>query len=90
MVEFRRINLVEERWGLEERFDAIFCRNVIIYFDRDTQRALFERMLQRLSPSGLLFVGHSESLQWATNRLELVQHTVYRLGSKPARGWSRA
>ena len=77
-VEFRRINLVEEYWPVSGKLDAIFCRNVIIYFDRHTQRRLFERLVPRLAPGGLLFVGHSESLFWLSDLVEPVQHAVYR------------
>jgi chemotaxis protein methyltransferase CheR len=78
MVQFRQINLVEDNWRLEGSFDIIFCRNVVIYFDRETQRRLFDRMLDRLRTDGLLFVGHSESLQWLSDRVQAVRHTVYR------------
>jgi chemotaxis protein methyltransferase CheR len=77
-VEFRRINLVEEHWPVYGKLDAIFCRNVIIYFNRETQRRLFDRLIPRLAPDGLLFVGHSESLFWLSDLVEPVQHAVYR------------
>jgi chemotaxis protein methyltransferase CheR len=79
LVSFRRINLMEEPWPLEERFDAIFCRNVIIYFDRATQMRLFERFARQLAPGGHLFIGHSESLFGLTEFYERVEGTVYRL-----------
>jgi chemotaxis protein methyltransferase CheR len=78
MVTFRQINLVKEPWLLHTHFDAIFCRNVIIYFDRETQRTLFERLTQYLTPGGLLFVGHAESLYWLDELLVPVAHSVYR------------
>jgi chemotaxis protein methyltransferase CheR len=78
MVDFRQVNLVEDNWRLEGPYDIIFCRNVVIYFDRETQERLFDRMLNRLRADGLLFVGHSESLQWLSNRVQAVRHTVYR------------
>jgi chemotaxis protein methyltransferase CheR len=78
MVTFRQINLVEEPWAIYTHFDAIFCRNVIIYFDRETQRRLFHRMAQYLAPDGLLFVGHTESLHSLGDLLVPVDHSVYR------------
>jgi chemotaxis protein methyltransferase CheR len=59
-------------------FDIIFCRNVVIYFDKDTQRALFDRMADVQEPGGWLFVGHSENLFNVTSRYKLVGRTVYR------------
>lgn len=60
-IEFRRLNLMEE-FGIAEHMDAIFCRNVIIYFDRPTQERLFQKFASQLTPGGYMFVGHSESL----------------------------
>lgn len=79
MVTFRRINFVEPAWPVETRFDGIFCRNVIIYFDRQTQRRILERLLAYLTPDGCLFVGHSENLYWMTDLVRPVRHTIYRL-----------
>jgi len=78
LITFQHINLVEEPWAIRPHFDAIFCRNVIIYFDRDTQRRLFERLIQYLAPGGLLFVGHAETLFWLDELLVPVEHSVYR------------
>lgn len=78
LVTFRHINLVEEPWAIRTHFDAIFCRNVIIYFDRETQRRLFGRLTQYLAPGGLLFVGHSETLYWLDELLVPLDHSVYR------------
>ncbi len=60
-IEFRRLNLMEE-FGMAEMADAIFCRNVIIYFDRPTQERLFHKLSRQLVDGGYMFVGHSESL----------------------------
>jgi chemotaxis protein methyltransferase CheR len=59
LVTFRELNLIG-RWPMTGRFDAIFCRNVVIYFDEDTQRQLWGRFRQQLHPGGRLYVGHSE------------------------------
>ena len=77
-VVFRHINLVAAAWPIPVQFDAIFCRNVIIYFDRATQRHLFERMAPYLAPGGLLFVGHAETLYWLDDLLVPARQSVYR------------
>ncbi|OWJ90535.1 chemotaxis protein CheR [Pseudomonas sp. A46] len=78
MVEFRRINLLEPDWHLKGGLDAIFCRNVMIYFDKSTQVSLLERMVRLLRPDGLFFAGHSESFVQASHVVKLVSRTVYR------------
>lgn len=79
---FMRLNLNAGRsFGLREPVDAIFCRNVIIYFDRDTQRTLFDRFHEQLTPGGYLFIGHSETLHGISERFDPVAVSVYR---KPA------
>jgi chemotaxis protein methyltransferase CheR len=78
LVTFRHINLIEEPWPLQTRFDAIFCRNVIIYFDRQTQARLFGRLAQYLATGGLLFVGHAETLFWLDELFVPIDHSVYR------------
>jgi chemotaxis protein methyltransferase CheR len=59
-------------------FDAIFCRNVVIYFDKPTQRVLFDRYADMLKPDGLLFIGHSESLFRVSDRFQHLGRTVHR------------
>lgn len=76
MVEFRQINLMGP---LEvETQDVIFCRNVIIYFDKETKRRLLDKFAEALVDDGYLFVGHSESLHQVTDRFELIGKTIYR------------
>ncbi|MFB3826867.1 MAG: protein-glutamate O-methyltransferase CheR [Bryobacteraceae bacterium] len=76
-VDFRRINLIESFESLGG-MTVIFCRNVMIYFDKATQQDLVERLAQRLEPGGYLFVGHSESLTGVRHGLEYVRPAVYR------------
>ncbi|HEX3314523.1 MAG TPA: CheR family methyltransferase, partial [Gemmataceae bacterium] len=78
MIAFRRLNLVAEPWPIRTTFDSIFCRNVVIYFDRPTQQRLFGRLAEHLNPDGCLFVGHSENLHTATDRFVPLGNTIYR------------
>ncbi len=78
---FRRINLVEGfRWP--RPFPLVFCRNVMIYFDRDTQERVVRRLAESLEPGGYLFVGHAESLTRVSHSLEYVRPAVYRKPKK--------
>lgn len=77
MVSFKRLNLLHE-WPMRGPFDLIFCRNVVIYFDKPTQAALFDRYADILVPDGRLFIGHSESLHNVSDRFASLGHTVYR------------
>jgi chemotaxis protein methyltransferase CheR len=76
-VEFRRVNLMDEPWPVEAGLDAIFCRNVMIYFDKPTQRRLIGRFASLLAPSGLFFAGHAESLLDQGIHFRLRGQTVY-------------
>lgn len=75
----RRINLNEEPWPIRTRFHVILCRNVVIYFNRETQRRLFERFADALEPNGYLIVGHSEALVGLSERFLPLRGSVYRL-----------
>lgn len=77
LVTFRRLNLMET-WPFTGNFDAIFCRNVMIYFDGPTKTALVERFTQKLKPGGWLYIGHSESLIGSHPGLKLMGRTIYR------------
>ena len=61
-VEFRRLNFMDADYAMDEKADAVFCRNVLIYFDRAAQQAILKKLVARLIPAGYLFVGHSETL----------------------------
>lgn len=76
LVHFAKLNLME-RWPMQGPFDAILCRNVMIYFDKATQQQLVERYWQLLRPGGYLFVGHSESLTGLAHKFRYVQPAVY-------------
>ena len=77
LVSFRRINLMDETFPFSSTLDVIFCRNVMIYFDRDTQAKLMEKFHRYLRPGGYLFIGHSESLQWIEHRFRYLKPTIY-------------
>jgi len=85
MMEFRRINLIEP-FSHACQFAAIFCRNVMIYFDKPTQEKVVERLAGCLEPGGYLFVGHAESLNGTRHSLDFVIPAVYR---KPLAGAER-
>ncbi len=77
-VRFRRLNFMDADFGLREKMDVIFCRNVMIYFDRPTQEGLIRRFCHHLVPGGYLFIGHSETVNGMDVPLEPVVPTVYR------------
>lgn len=77
MVTFKHLNLMDE-WPMQGPFDFIFCRNVMIYFDQQTQARLLKRMANLLRPGGHLFVGHSEALARHQSNFELMGKTIYR------------
>jgi chemotaxis protein methyltransferase CheR len=77
LITFKQLNLLDP-WPVKGPFDVIFCRNVVIYFDKATQRELFDRMADLQEPGGWLFIGHSENLLNVTRRYKLVGRTVYR------------
>lgn len=77
MLVFKQLNLMNE-WPMRGKFDVIFCRNVIIYFDKLTQRFLIDRYADMLEENGYLILGHSESLFNVSDRFKLIGHTIYR------------
>ncbi|MDO9235748.1 MAG: CheR family methyltransferase [Aquabacterium sp.] len=82
LVEFRPFNLMQTSWSLGEQFDIVFCRNVMIYFDAQTQRKVLERIHGVMKPKSMLFVGHSENFTESRDIFLLRGKTVYdRVGS---------
>lgn len=77
LITFKQINLLEPKWPLREGFDAMFCRNVMIYFDKPTQYKILERFSGLLHPSGLLYAGHSENFIHAAKIFRSLGRTVY-------------
>ncbi|MDT3669313.1 MAG: CheR family methyltransferase [Aromatoleum sp.] len=77
LLSFRRINLLDPVWSVQGGLDAIFCRNVMIYFDKPTQYAILKRFVPLLRKDGALFAGHSESFLHAADLLRSVGRTVY-------------
>jgi chemotaxis protein methyltransferase CheR len=88
LIDFQPLNLLHERWPFDTRFHAIFCRNVMIYFDKPTQHDVLRRLARHVTPDGLLFAGHSENFGFARELFELRGQTVYRpsAGDAPAGG----
>ncbi len=77
MITFKRFNLMSPQFPFKHHFDFIFCRNVMIYFDKQTQEALVNKFYQHLAPQGYLFIGHSESLTGLQQRFKYIQPTIY-------------
>ncbi len=78
LVEFRRLNFMDADFGLSQKADVIFCRNVIIYFDRPTQERIVQKLAAQLVPGGYAFVGHSETLHDKDVPLAPVAPALYR------------
>lgn len=76
LLSFKPLNLLES-WPMKGPFDVIFCRNVVIYFDKPTKEKLFDRMASLMGPEGWLYIGHSENLHNICDRFELIGRTIY-------------
>lgn len=85
MITFRQVNLLSPDWPVRGPLDAIFCRNVMIYFDKETQLKILQRFVPLLQPDGLLFAGHSESFHNAGHLFRLRGKTVYELAKNQPR-----
>jgi chemotaxis protein methyltransferase CheR len=79
LVRFQQVNLLDERYPVSGPFDGIFCRNVMIYFDKPTQYRILQRFVPLLQPDGLMFAGHSENFYHAADLFRLRGKTVYQL-----------
>jgi len=77
LVFFRKLNLMDPAFPMRRRFDVIFCRNVVIYFDEETKKALFEKFHSSLKDRGFMFIGHSESLMQLRELFRYLKHTIY-------------
>lgn len=76
MITFNALNLLSS-WPMKGKFEIVFCRNVVIYFDKDTQRILFDRIANAMTPDGWLYIGHSENLFAVSDRFKLHGKTIY-------------
>ena len=79
LISFQPLNLLDEQWPISGGFDAIFCRNVMIYFDKETQYKILKRFVPMLESHGLLFAGHSESFLHASDIFKLKGNTIFEL-----------
>ncbi|MEI6299898.1 MAG: CheR family methyltransferase [Betaproteobacteria bacterium] len=82
LITFRQQNLLDAKWPIRGPFDVIMCRNVMIYFDKDTQRQILEKFAPLLKSDGLLFAGHSESFFHSAHLFKLRGKTIYELAAK--------
>ena len=78
MVQFKKLNLTDAKWDVKGPLDVIFCRNVMIYFDKPTQLKVLQKMVGMLKPTGLYMAGHSENFNMYTNLVRPVGKTIYR------------
>jgi chemotaxis protein methyltransferase CheR len=85
LITFRQLNLLADQWQLNGQFDVIFCRNVMIYFDKPTQSKILAKFVPLMKPDALLFAGHSENFLYVSDALKLRGKTVYELGQSTMR-----
>ncbi len=78
LIQYGRLNFLDDKYGINSKFDIIFCRNVLIYFNRENQRSILLKILQHLEPNGYLFTGHSETLHSLDLQVKLLAPSVYR------------
>ena len=78
LIEFKRINLMDTGWDLPKNIDIVFCRNVMIYFDKETQLDILTKIVAHMSPQGLYFAGHSENFGHVNSILKPLGKTIYR------------
>jgi chemotaxis protein methyltransferase CheR len=82
LVTFKQLNLLSDHWPISGPFDVIFCRNVMIYFDKPTQGKILARFAPLMKPDALLFAGHSENFLYVSDLFKLRGKTVYELADK--------
>jgi len=75
---FAYLNFMSDEYNMEEKFDIVFCRNVIIYFERDVQKEVLGKILAQIKPNGYLFLGHSESITDMDFPLKKISPTVFK------------
>jgi chemotaxis protein methyltransferase CheR len=85
LIRFQSLNLLGAKWPIEGQFDAVFCRNVMIYFDKPTQSKILSRFVPLMKPDALLFAGHSENFMYISDAFKLRGKTVYELGKTAKR-----
>ncbi|PCI61093.1 MAG: chemotaxis protein CheR [Methylophilaceae bacterium] len=90
LVTFLPLNLLEDKWPIQGPFDVLFCRNVMIYFDKPTQSKILERFAPLMKPETLLFAGHSENFLYVSKEFQLLGKTVYQLKNNEADTASKA
>ena len=79
MISYQRLNLMDEQYPMKKKFDIIFCRNVVIYFNKDTQQKIFSHYEEYLEDTGFLIIGHSENLTSLDVKFSLVGKTIYKM-----------
>ncbi|HEY1035099.1 MAG TPA: CheR family methyltransferase [Pseudoxanthomonas sp.] len=84
LIEFKPLNLLSSRYDVAGPFTAVFCRNVMIYFDKPTQRAILTRLVPHLADDGMLYTGHSENYLHAADIIQPCGRTLYRRATKAA------
>lgn len=77
IIDYKKLNLLETPYSIGEKVDLIFCRNVIIYFDKPTQKNIFENFEKVLKPFGFLIIGHSETMFGISDKFKFLGHTIY-------------
>jgi chemotaxis protein methyltransferase CheR len=82
LITFAQLNLLADSWQIAGPFDVLFCRNVMIYFDKATQAKILSRFAPLMKPHGLLFAGHSENFSYVTDAFKLRAKTVYEIASR--------
>jgi len=83
LISFEQLNLLDAQWTVKEPVDVIFCRNVMIYFDKPTQAKILSHFVPLMKPHALLFAGHSENFLYVSNAFHLRGKTVYELNKTP-------